>query len=123
MHERCHSGLSSAGFNFVIFKFKAFYANRSYFFLSAGFSQPNYVRRRHWLCASTPSNMSQAEMVRGAGFEPAGNTNKDKGNLSSTHRGTHQDSDLVKVNSVWPSLPPAFKAAILAIVNSTEDVR
>ena len=57
-------------------------------------------------------------MVRGAGFEPAGNTNKDKGNLSPTHRGTHQDSDLVKVISVWPSLPAAFKSAILAIIGS-----
>jgi hypothetical protein len=62
-------------------------------------------------------------MVRAAGFEPAGNTNNDAVNPASTHRGTHQDSALVKIASAWPTLPHALKAAILAIVNSSNEAR
>ena len=57
-------------------------------------------------------------MVRGAGFEPATSTDKQRGKSPLTHRATHQASDLVKISLAWPSLSPALKAAILAIVGS-----
>jgi hypothetical protein len=57
-------------------------------------------------------------MVRAAGFEPTANTDEHWLKSTPTHRRTHQDSNLVKIIGVWPSLPPPLKAAILAIINS-----
>ena len=53
-------------------------------------------------------------MVRGAGFEPDVNANKQKEIQSDAHT----DSDLQKVVSSWPSLSCPLKAAVLALVQA-----
>jgi|HubBroStandDraft_2_1064218.scaffolds.fasta_scaffold431062_1 hypothetical protein len=59
-------------------------------------------------------------MVHPSGVEPDTNASKDKGNSTSGHKNGHADSDLARILAVWPKLPAALKAAILAIVNSSE---
>src|SRR5271170_2210778 len=44
-HGRQQPGLGSAGSDFAIFQLEAFYANKSCYFLSARFSQPDFVQR------------------------------------------------------------------------------
>jgi hypothetical protein len=44
-HERSQLGLGSARSDFAILQLKVFYANKSCFFLSAGFSPPDFVQR------------------------------------------------------------------------------
>ena len=63
------------------------------------------------------------KVVPRLGLESSESTNKDWENAALTHLGTHQDSDLVKIITAWSHLPCPLKAAILAIVKSTEDER
>ena len=58
------------------------------------------------------------EMVRGAGFEPDVNTNKQKEIQSDAHKNAHADSDLQKVVSAWSSLSCPLKVAVLALVQA-----
>jgi hypothetical protein len=60
------------------------------------------------------------EVVHPSGVEPDENTSKYGGNSTSGHKNGHADADLARVVSIWAKLPAALKAAILAIVNSSE---
>jgi hypothetical protein len=58
-----------------------------------------------------------------AGVEPAKSANKHKGILRDGHKNGHinfvsEDSDLQKVVTAWPLLPPPLKAAVLALVRT-----
>ena len=59
-------------------------------------------------------------MVRDAGFEPACNPCLEAGStgydtqIDSQNSGSEPETDLIR--SVWPKLPEAIKAAVLAIV-------
>lgn len=60
-------------------------------------------------------------MVRGTGFEPVGSTLQQQPLTGQGTQGGTQmlpDPDLAKVVAVWPSMAPALKAAILAIIDS-----
>ena len=60
-------------------------------------------------------------MVRGTGFEPAGSTlQQEPLTGQGTQGGTQNlsDPDLAKIVTAWPTLAPALKAAILAIIDS-----
>jgi len=68
-----------------------------------------------------------AGMVHQIGVEPNGTPNKtDEKQLEDTDGHNQRvalDSDLSKILVAWESLPPALKAAILAIINSVEGVQ
>jgi hypothetical protein len=63
-------------------------------------------------------------MVVGAGFEPASKNAQVTDNqhtyasLKSACTNHCTDADLERVKHVWPHLPPALKAGILAIVGA-----
>ncbi|HEY3932947.1 MAG TPA: hypothetical protein VGM58_11345, partial [Verrucomicrobiae bacterium] len=70
-HEQYDSEMNRAGSDVVIFQLETFYANRSYFFLFAGFSQPDVGQHIVGHTSQNTMNTWREKMVRGAGFEPA----------------------------------------------------
>jgi hypothetical protein len=77
----------------------------------------------------TPLSMRRhpPKLAHPSGVEPEPSANKRKGIVIHAHKNAHKnciaaDSSLQKVITAWDKLPAPLKAAILAIVNSTEDV-
>jgi hypothetical protein len=70
----------------------------------------------HWLEFANPLIL----LVPRLGLESSESTSKIRENLTPTHLGTHQDSDLVKIITAWSHLPCPLKAAILAIIATSE---
>jgi hypothetical protein len=59
--------------------------------------------------------------VRSTGFEPAGSILQQQPLIGQGTQGGTQsmsDPDLAKIVTIWPTLAPALKAAVLAIVQS-----
>jgi hypothetical protein len=69
-----------------------------------------------------------SRLAHPSGVEPEKSANKHEGILLHGHKDGHKNSvvadlSLQKVIAAWSKLPVALKAAILAIVNSSEDTR
>src|ERR1035437_3821430 len=85
----------------------------SRFALRRGIFQPCFAAVEKW-CALQVSNLRNTSDSLGNSDSPS--------QIASQKLGEALHG-LDSVVESWPKLPPALKAAILAIVNSTEDVR